>query len=167
MLQGLLSCALDAFDNHVYHNNFAMGPQGVNVCMLHLQDGYFLVLQQDEAIMHNITGTSPGTGYTVWAGADMPYEYDFSLVNGTCSSNSTAPYITEVNACSNYERCCINTTAYTVSALLLGCSKSAHATVATKTRTYRPAISVHVAFSCNQLSMQTCLASACSGDPAL
>jgi len=86
-----------------------------------MQDGYFLVVGQDEAASHSVTGTPPSTGYNLFPGVDTPHLFDFGPVNHTCSSNRTATNITEVNECSNANSgvCCIDTTPYQVGQLLL------------------------------------------------
>lgn len=142
----LACCLMFGCSGHLYLPKTAL-QSAQWLSMLYLQDGYFLVLEQDHAILHNITGTSPATGYTIFAGADMPSSYNLSLANGTCSNNQTAPNITQVDTCAlsypDNNICCINTRAYKVCALLLGCSKATHATAASKTRTYSPATFVY------------------------
>ena len=89
-----------------------------------LQDGRFLALGQDKAAGHSNLGTSPLTAYTVLPGVDTPNGYNFAPVNSTCSSNRTAPSVTNVNSCSNYNSglgiCCLDAGLYTVSEVEVG-----------------------------------------------
>ena len=87
------------------------------VSELVLQDGYFLILGQDKAAAHSVNGSMPSTGYTLFPGVDTPFHYDIGPLNHTCSTNATAPNITQVNACAlthNSGVCCIDTSAYEV-----------------------------------------------------
>ena len=82
---------------------------------------------QDKAAQHNVIGTLPSNGYTVFPGVDMPGHYELIPVdlsapvgrnaNLACSNNHTAPNITQVNACASSRGvCCIDTGPYQVSA---------------------------------------------------
>ena len=97
---------------------------GLSDFKCNLWDGRFLALGQDKAAGHSVLGSSPSTGYTVLPGVDMPSSYNLAPVNSTCSSNRTAPNVTDVNSCSNYNSglgiCCLDAGPYTVSELGLG-----------------------------------------------
>ena len=99
--------------------------------MLELQDGNYLVLQ-DKAAMHNITGTPPSAGYTVFPGVDVPNRYDIKPVDVStlaarnidlsCSTNHSAPNLTQVNMCAKGRGvCCIDTGPYQVGEAMLAC----------------------------------------------
>jgi len=97
---------------------------GLSDCKCNLQDGRFLALGQDKAAGHSVLGSSPSTGYTVFPGVDTPKSYNFAPVNSTCSSNRTAPNVTDVNSCSNNSSglgiCCLDDSPYTTSELEVG-----------------------------------------------
>ena len=61
-------------------------------------------------IAQNVTGTLPSTGYTVFPGVTVPLDtYSMAPVSNTCSTNTSAPYITQVNECaSRMETCCLD-----------------------------------------------------------
>lgn len=100
-------------------------------CGLQLQDGSFLEFQ-DKAVIHNVSGTSPSSGYTVFLGIDLP-AYAMAPArltdasrgddNLSCSTNSSAPYLAQVDACANDIagglECCFNATLYMVGATVL------------------------------------------------
>lgn len=79
---------------------------------------------QDEAAGHSVLGNPPSTGYTVFPGMDTSLRYNSAPLNSTCSSNRTAPNVTDVNSCSNYNSglgiCCLDAGPYTVSGLEAG-----------------------------------------------
>lgn len=88
------------------------------------QDGYFLVVQ-DKATIHNITGTPPSAGFTVLPGIDVPNQYDMKPadtstllernVDLSCSTNHSAPNLTQVDTCAKGRGvCCIDTGPYQV-----------------------------------------------------
>ena len=96
-----------------------------------MQDGYFLVLQ-DKTAIHNVSGSQPSTSYTVFPGIDLPGYYDIKHVrlpatdspdtNFSCSTNSYAPNITQVNECADLNPggvCCIDTAPYQVGTTVL------------------------------------------------
>lgn len=99
-------------------------------CRLQLQDGNFLVFQ-DKAIVHNVSGTPPSSGYTVFPGVELPgfamaparlTDSSSQADNLTCSTDSSAPRLAQVNACATSARgpnCCIDTALYMVSATVL------------------------------------------------
>jgi hypothetical protein len=93
-------------------------------CKLDLQDDRFLALGQDKAAGHSVLASPTSTGYTVFPGVDTPTSYNFAPINRTCSSNRTAPNVTDVNSCSNYSTglgiCCLDAGPYTVSELEAG-----------------------------------------------